>query len=201
MNREETTERNKENSHGDNEYNSSFEICIEILRGETGREDWILLPGETVQIRSHVLPGAGAFLESVETADFLKNQNVYLTAPLQILDDGRLLCNLLNAGTRPVVFTQEQSVGRVILQRENKCDGKISSEESASAGFDLLNPLYLFRVMILLSIGILGMTALVLILDHVPVSWFIIYMFSVGVVMVGVLVGGFYGIKKWGTEK
>lgn len=201
MNREETTEQNKENLYGDNEYDSGFEICIEILGGETGREDWVLLPGETVQIRSHVLPGTGIFLESVETADFLKDQNVYLTAPLQILDDGRLLCNLLNAGTRPAVFTRGQSVGRVIMWQGNKCDGKISSEEPASTGFDLLNPLYLFRVMILLSICILGMTALVLILDHVPVSWFIIYMFSVGVVMVGALVGGFYGIKKWGTGK
>lgn len=198
MNREETTERNKENSHGDNEYNSSFEICIEILGGDTGREDWILLPGETVQIRSHVLPGTGAFLELVETADFLKNQNVYLTAPLQILDDGRLLCNLLNAGTSPALFTQGQNVGRVIMRQDNKCNGKISSEEPASMGFDLLNPLYLFRVMILSSLCILGMIAVVLILDHVPVSWFIIYMFSVGVGMAVTLVGGFYGIKKWG---
>lgn len=201
MNREETTERNKENLYGDNEYDSSFEICIEILGGETGREDWILLPGETVQIRSHVLPGKGTFLESVETADLLKNQNVYLTAPLQVLGDGRLLCNLLNAGKRPAVFTQGQSVGKVIIQRENKCDGKISSEDPASTGFDLLNPLYLFRVMILLSVCILGMIAVILILDHVPVSWFIIYMFSVGVVIVITLVGGFYGIEKWGTEK
>lgn len=198
MNGKETTEWNKGNIHGDNEYSRCFEICIEILGGEPEREEWVLMPGEMVQIRSQVLPGTEIFLESAETADFLKNQNVYLTAPLQILDDGRFLCNLLNAGNRPAVFTQGQSAGRVIMRRVNMCDGKISSEEPASTGFDLLNPLYLFRVMILLSVCILGMIAVVLILDHVPVSWFIIYMFSVGVVMAGTIVGGFYGIKKWG---